>query len=180
VYNEFASGQPDPTALRDFARLLTNQTPDKLKYLLLFGDATFDYKNYSKLLTPAQLAATLPTYESRESLHPVLSYSSDDYFGFLETAEGEWTEDFSGDHSLDIGVGRLPAKSVEEARTMVDKLIRYAATGKLPGDWADENFLCGRRWRPRFSEHSPNRCRPAGSENNDVATTLPDRKTVSG
>lgn len=135
VYNEFASGQPDPTALRDFARFLNNQTPGKLKYLLLFGDATFDYKNYSKLLTPAQLAATLPTYESRESLHPVLSYSSDDYFGFLETAEGEWTEDFSGDHSLDIGMGRLPVKSAEEARTVVDKLIRYAATGKLPGDW---------------------------------------------
>jgi hypothetical protein len=135
VYNEFASGQPDPTAFRDFARLLYNQTPGKLKYLLLFGDATFDYKNYTKLLTPAQLASTLPTYESRESLHPVLSYSSDDYFGFLETAEGEWTEDFSGDHTLDIGVGRLPVKSTEEAKALVDKLIRYASTGKLPGDW---------------------------------------------
>ncbi|GAB3268245.1 type IX secretion system sortase PorU [Larkinella harenae] len=135
VYHEFASGQPDPTAIRDFARALNNQTPHKLKYLLLFGDATFDYKNYTKLLTPAQQAATIPTYESRESLHPVLSYSSDDYFGFLETAEGEWEEDFSGDHTLDIGVGRLPVKSVEEARAMVDKLIRYATTESLPGDW---------------------------------------------
>lgn len=135
VYNEFASGRPDPTAIRDLARWLNNQTPGKLKYLLLFGDATYDYKNDTKLMTPAQLAATLPTYESRESLHPVLSYSSDDYFGFLETAEGEWTEDFSGDHTLDIGVGRLPVKSTEEARTVVDKLIRYAATGQLPGDW---------------------------------------------
>ncbi|RRA98701.1 type IX secretion system sortase PorU [Larkinella rosea] len=135
VYNEFSSGQPDPTAIRDLARSLNNQTPGKLKYLLLFGDATYDYKNYTKLMTPAQLAATLPTYESRESLHPVLSYSSDDYFGFLETAEGEWTEDFSGDHTLDIGVGRLPVKSTEEARAVVDKLIRYAATSNLPGDW---------------------------------------------
>ncbi|RAJ97854.1 peptidase C25-like protein [Larkinella arboricola] len=135
VYNEFASGQPDPTAIRDFARLLYRRTPGKLKYLLLFGDATFDYKNYTKLLTPAQLAQTVPTYESRESMHPVLSYSSDDYFGFLEAAEGEWNEDFSGDHTLDIGVGRLPVKSAEEARTVVDKLIRYATTGKLPGDW---------------------------------------------
>lgn len=135
VYNEFASGQPDPTAIRDFARLLYRQTPGKLKYLLLFGDATFDYKNYTKLLSPSQLAEMLPTYESRESMHPVLSYSSDDYFGFLETAEGEWTEDFSGDHTLDIGVGRLPVKSAEEARTVVDKLIRYATTGRLPGDW---------------------------------------------
>ncbi|GAB3328375.1 type IX secretion system sortase PorU [Larkinella ripae] len=135
VYNEFASGQPDPTAIRDFARFLNNQTAGKLKYLLLFGDATFDYKNYTNLLSPAQLAATIPTYESRESLHPVLSYSSDDYFGFLETPEGDWNEDFSGDHSLDIGVGRLPVKSLGEAQTVVDKLVRYAATSSLPGDW---------------------------------------------
>lgn len=135
VYNEYASGQPDLSAIRDFARFLHNQSPNKLKYLLLFGDATFDYKNYTKLLTPGQLATTLPTYESRESLHPVLSYSSDDYFGFLKTADGEWIEDFSGDHTLDIGVGRLPAKSVDEARVLVDKLIHYATTGKLPGDW---------------------------------------------
>ncbi|WP_128547250.1 type IX secretion system sortase PorU [Larkinella soli] len=135
VYNEFASGQPDPTAIRDLARYYYRQSSGQLNYLLLFGDASYDYRNAMKLLTQGQQAALIPTYESRESLHPVLSFSSDDYFGFMEAKEGEWAEDFSGDHTLDLGVGRLPVNTAVEARALVDKLIRYAETGRLPGDW---------------------------------------------
>ncbi|WP_234736098.1 type IX secretion system sortase PorU [Tellurirhabdus bombi] len=135
VYNEFASGQPDPTAIRDFARHLMNKTAGKLKYLLLFGDATYDYKGITGLLNATQLANTVPVYESRESLHPVRSYSSDDYFGFLKPEDGEWSEVVDSDHKLDIGVGRLPLKSVEEAQNMVNKLIRYASTKTQHGDW---------------------------------------------
>lgn len=135
VYNEFASGQPDPTAIRDAARFFNRKTPNTLRYLLLVGDATFDYRNLSGMLNPAQMANTVPVYESRESLHPVLSYSSDDYFGFLKDADGEWAESYAGDLRLDIGVGRLPVKSVDEARTVVDKLIRYSSDKTLAGDW---------------------------------------------
>ena len=135
VYNEFASGQPDPTAIRDVARYFSRKTPDKLRYLLLFGDATFDYRNISGMMNAAQMANTVPVYESRESLHPVLSYSSDDYYGFLKDSDGEWTETNEGDLRLDIGVGRLPVKSANEARTVVDKLIRYASDKTLAGDW---------------------------------------------
>lgn len=135
VYNEFASGQPDPTAIRDAARHLARKTPNTLRYLLLFGDATFDYRNLTGVQSPAQLANMVPVYESRESLHPVYSYSSDDYFGFLKDTDGEWVETFSGDLRMDIGVGRLPVKTTDEARTVVDKLIRYATDRSLTGDW---------------------------------------------
>ena len=135
VYNEFASGQPDPTAIRDAARHLDKKTPNTLRYLLLFGDATFDYRNLSGMMNPVQMANTVPVYESRESLHPVYSYSSDDYFGFLKDSDGEWTETNAGDLRLDIGVGRLPVKSIDEARTVVDKLIRYSSDKTLVGDW---------------------------------------------
>ncbi len=122
VFNEFSSGKLDPTALRDFVRYLYRQTPGTLKYLLLLGDASFDYKN---ILKENQGKALVPVYESRESLHPIYSYSSDDYFGFLEDSEGEWTEDYAGDQTVDIGIGRLPVKSLSEARQVVDKLISY-------------------------------------------------------
>jgi Peptidase family C25 len=125
VYNEFASGQPDPVAIRDFAKYLNDRQPNRLKYLLLFGDATYDFKNNSQLQDPSQMANLVPTYQSRESAQPVFSYSSDDFFGFLKPSDGVWNEDFSGNHLLDIGVGRLPAKTPDEARTMIDKLIRY-------------------------------------------------------
>ncbi len=135
VYNEFGSGQPDPTAIRDMARYFYQKQPAKLRYLLLFGDATYNYRNIGGGVSPAQLANMVPVYESRESLHPVLSYSSDDYFGFMDTSEGEWPETQTGDYGMDIGVGRLPVKSLDEARTVVDKLIRYSSDASLQGDW---------------------------------------------
>jgi hypothetical protein len=141
VYNEFASGQSDPTAIRDAARYFYQKQPSKLKYLLLLGDATFDYRNITKSISAAQLANMVPVYESRESLHPVLSYSSDDYFGFMDANEGEWVETASGDQQMDIGVGRLPVKAVDEARTVVDKLIRYNSDQTLAGDWQTRVML---------------------------------------
>lgn len=122
VFNEFSSGRLDPTALRDYVRYLYQKKPGTLKYLLLFGDATFDYKN---ILKENQGKSFVPVYESRESLHPIYSYSSDDYFGFLKTTEGEWIEDYAGDQTLDIGIGRLPVKYLSEAKQVVDKLIHY-------------------------------------------------------
>ncbi|GAB3952445.1 type IX secretion system sortase PorU [Spirosoma harenae] len=135
VYNEFGSGQADLTAIRDMARYFYQKQPSKLRYLLLFGDATYDYRNIGGQISSTQLANMVPTYESRESYHPVYSYSSDDYFGFMDANEGEWAETVQGDHLMDIGVGRLPVKSLDEAQTVVDKLIRYSSDPALTGDW---------------------------------------------
>lgn len=135
IYNEFSAGKVDPTAIRDFTRYLYKQNPARLRYLLLLGDATYDYKNNSGTQSTAQQRQWVPVYESRESLHPVFTYSSDDYFGFLDDAEGEWLESPSGDHDLDLGIGRLPVKSREEARTVVDKLIHYSSSPKTLGRW---------------------------------------------
>lgn len=128
IYNEFSSGKQDISAIRDFIRFLYKKSKN-LKYVLLFGDASYDYKDYLPNNTNF-----VPTYQSRESLHPLFSFSSDDYFGFLEDNEGEWEESDRGNHTLDIGVGRLPAKSEREAKIMVDKLIHYESVKTL-GDW---------------------------------------------
>lgn len=128
IYNEYASGRPDITAIRDFVRQLYQKTPGKLKYLLLFGDATYDYRNLNHNQSQAQRAAWVPVYESRESLNPVYTYSSDDYFGFMDADEGDWNENTAGDHTVDIGIGRLPAKSAAEAKIVVDKLMRYESS----------------------------------------------------
>jgi hypothetical protein len=142
IYNEFSGGKPDVSAVRDFVRLLNQNDPGKLKYLLLFGDATYDYKNILQNQTLTQRNNWVPVYESRESLDPVYTYSSDDYFGFLENGEGEWIEKISGDYSMEIGVGRLPVKSVSDARTVVDKLIHYASSPKSRGGWQNTiNFV---------------------------------------
>ncbi|CAH0997026.1 hypothetical protein EMA8858_03163 [Emticicia aquatica] len=134
IYNEFSSGNPDPTAIRDFGRFLWQKKPAKLKYLLLFADASFDYKNliqYASIDTHLMI----PTYESRESLNPVNSYASDDYFGFFEENEGDWLENNTGNHTMEIGVGRLPIKNIDEAKNVVDKLIFYSQNRRTVGSW---------------------------------------------
>jgi hypothetical protein len=135
VYNEFASGKPDISAIRDFAKKLYDKQSGKLKYLMLFGDATYDYRNNLRSQSQPVRNNWVPVYESRESLNPVYTYSSDDYFGFMQPEDGNWVESASGDHLLDIGVGRLPVKSVAEAQVVVDKIIRYSSSAKGMGNW---------------------------------------------
>ncbi|MEZ0608449.1 type IX secretion system sortase PorU [Fibrella sp. WM1] len=138
IYNEFSTGQQDPTAIRDYCRFLSGRasgSANTLRYLLLMGDASYDFRNKAGLLSAAQQANLVPTYESRESLDPVRSFSSDDYFGFLKDTDGDWAETPTGNHLLDIGVGRLAVKTPTEARNVVDKLIRYASDKRLLGDW---------------------------------------------
>ncbi|MGV3539577.1 MAG: type IX secretion system sortase PorU [Rufibacter sp.] len=133
VYEEFSSGRPDITAIRDFMKMLyerSNKQGDARMNLLLLGDASFDPKRR----TPGN-TNFIPVYQSRESLNPVNTYSSEDYFGFLDDTEGEWSEvSFSIAHRLDIGIGRLPAKTSAEADIMIDKILRYESSQTL-GNW---------------------------------------------
>ncbi|WP_324672958.1 type IX secretion system sortase PorU [Hymenobacter sp. GOD-10R] len=166
VYNEFSSGGQDVTAIRDLMKMVYDRAAvGKQNYLLLFGDASFDYKaDPSNDLTKAPAWWTdrhwgnpqgstttqnldkinqnyVPVYESRESFAPIFSrltgsggnsYSSDDYFGFLDENEGYWREDIEETETIDIGIGRLPVRtppgqpgSTALVRDVVDKLIAY-------------------------------------------------------
>lgn len=140
IYNEFSSGRQDITALRDFIRFLYQMSAgsDSLRYVLMLGDCSFDFK---QRLSPN--TNFVPSYQSYESLHNINSYVSDDFFGFLDDGEGVWQEGSSPvNHGLDVGVGRLPAKSLFEARAMVDKIIRYASNPAGLGPWRTKlNFV---------------------------------------
>ncbi len=136
VYNEFSSGRQDISAIRNYMKYLYDLDPGKLKYLLLFGDCSYDYK---KRFSRDQ--NFVPIYEARESLDPIYSYSSDDYFGFLEEDEGEWAESYQGDHTMEIGVGRLPVKSIKEAEITIDKIIRYETSSNSMGEWRNDIYF---------------------------------------
>lgn len=133
IYNEFSSGIPDPTAIRDFMKMFyeksLNSEP-KLKYLLLFGDGSYDNK---KARTEPEFRNCLPTYQSLESLYPTSSYVTDDFFGLLD--QGESLEQ----GLLDIGIGRFPVTSTYQAAIMVDKVKHYTSTETL-GNW--RNLIC--------------------------------------
>jgi hypothetical protein len=132
IYNEFSSGSADITAIRDFARMLyAESTPGRqLRYLLLFGDASFDYKNRDGVVS-----SFVPTWESVESLNLVTSIASDDYFGYLDLNEGG-----TDSNLLDIGIGRFPVDSPLQAAQMVDKVEDYLTRNdKTMGPW--RNFI---------------------------------------
>ncbi|MCD9016978.1 type IX secretion system sortase PorU [Parachryseolinea silvisoli] len=130
IYNEFSSGRQDITAIRDFVKYIYDKSPGTLRSLLLMGRASYDYKD--RMLNNTNF---VPAYESRNSLEPLATYSSDDYYGFLESNEGEWSEEVVQSHTLDIGVGRLPVKTIAEANTVVDKIIYYDTNKKSYGRW---------------------------------------------
>jgi hypothetical protein len=131
VYQEFSGGIPDPTALRDFVKMLYdragNDSSLRPKYLLLLGAGSYDYRyriNPNSNLVPA--------WESPESLDPLSSITSDDFFALLDDTDA--IENASANTVLDIAVGRLPARNLAEANTLIDKIIRYHQSGSL-GDW---------------------------------------------
>lgn len=133
IYNEFSGGSQDITAIRDFMKVYYDRgnADTHLKYLLLFGDGSFDYKD--KIENNSNI---VPTYETIHSLHPVNSYVTDDYYGFLDDYEGGMENNV-----LDIGIGRLPVSTIEQAQQVVDKIISYGSNNKqVQKDW--RNTIC--------------------------------------
>ncbi|MBS3807710.1 MAG: type IX secretion system sortase PorU [Bacteroidales bacterium] len=117
IFNEFAAGKPDPSAVRNFVRMLyrRSDSQDSLKYLLLFGDGSYDNRE-------AGTSPYLITYQSGESLHYSRSFVSDDFFGLLDATD-HIEQSPSG--LIDIGIGRFPVMETSEARQVVDKIERY-------------------------------------------------------
>jgi len=134
VYNEFAGGSPDPTAIRDYVKMLYDRgagdSTKRPRYLLLFGAGSFDYKDRLKGNTNL-----VPAYESSSSLDPLNTYTSDDYFGFLD--DNEDINNINSVNLLDLGVGRIPARTAAEAAAVVDKILHYADP-KTQGPWRNE------------------------------------------
>jgi len=128
IYNEFSSGAQDVTAIRDFVKHIYDRSDagKEIKYLLLFGDASYDYKNRLPGNTDF-----VPGWESVNSLNTISSIATDDYFGYLDNGEGTSNSD-----RVDIGIGRFPVDTPEEAKDAVDKSISYASnTPQNMGPW---------------------------------------------
>ena len=126
VFNEFGGGSRDPSAIRDFARMLYTRD-NAFKYLLLIGDATYDFLNHSPDVPYQNF---IPAFETEESLDPIRSFPSDDFFALLDEDEGD---NLIG--ALDIAVGRFPISKPEEAMNIVNKIIYYDTNPLTLGDW---------------------------------------------
>lgn len=119
IYNEFSSGAQDASAIRNFVKMFYDRAvtaSDQPKYLLLFGDGSYDNKHR---FNPN--SNYIPTYESANSTSPISSYVTDDFYACL--GDNEWTDNTTD--LAEIGVGRFPVRNISEAQAVVNKVIRY-------------------------------------------------------
>lgn len=123
-YNEFSGGIPDPGAIRngiklfyDLSKPIAGSNVKPLQYVVLFGAGSYDYKNI--ISSDRNL---VPTFQSSNSLSPLLTYTSDDFYALLNNNDDI---NLLNDAPLSIAVGRLPVGNLQEANTLVDKIIRY-------------------------------------------------------
>lgn len=135
IYNEFSSGMRDVTAIKWLMKMLYDRAAGNAalmpRYLLLFGDGSYDNKNFT-----AGNTNLVPTYQSVNSLAPANSYVSDDYFVLLSDDDGEESKDL-----MDMGVGRIVAKNIQEATSVVNKIRKYVEI--KPQVFSDDCTVCG-------------------------------------
>jgi hypothetical protein len=139
IYQEFSSGKQDIGAIRNLVKYVyfnASENSKRVKYLNLFGDASFDYKNRIPNNTNI-----VPIFHSLNSESLLSSTMTDDFFGMMDPNEGRMLNQSSlpGFEALDIAVGRMLVSSVQQAKEMVDKVIQY-----------HDNNSYG-RWRNNFT-----------------------------
>lgn len=131
IYNEFSTGAPDPSGIRDFVRMVYRRSGGQMKYLTLFGKASFDFRN---LLGYGE--HFVPTYETFNDPQYELSFCTDDFFALMDDDEGE-----NSKGHVDIGVGRISVSTPEEAETALRKLKHYDDLAASHGEWKTDLLL---------------------------------------
>ncbi|MCU0561925.1 MAG: C25 family cysteine peptidase, partial [Desulfobacterales bacterium] len=118
IFDAFGHGLPTPHAIKAFIAHAVERWPAPApRYVLLVGDATYDYKDNRGLGTVNQV----PGY---------LIYTR--HLG--ETVSDEWFVQVSGEDALaDLAIGRLPANSAAEAAAMAGKIVAYERAASTKG-----------------------------------------------
>ncbi len=136
IFNEFSSGIPDATAYRRFMKMFYDRAAtedEKPAYLLLFGDGVFDNRFITSQVSKFNPKYYLLTYQVDQSLDETVSYGTDDYFGFLSDDSGSTIDS----KKLDLGIGRFPVSSVEQANDAVAKVQLYMNNTRY-GNWKNK------------------------------------------
>ena len=139
IYNEFSSGSKDPVAIRDFIKHLYNNASSidkRIKYVLMFGDTSFDFKNIENNNRGINVIA----YQSKNSTSLADSYITDDFFVMLDDNEGEFYNTNGSGDLIDVAIGRMPVKNRSEASTAVSKTLDYYSENAF-GNWRNHIAL---------------------------------------
>jgi hypothetical protein len=121
IYNQFNSGMPDPTAIRQYIRYCFYHYPaPALTSVTLLGLGTNDWRNQSgEAASKNQMIVyqKIGTYASE--------ITSDDYFAMMSTGNSSYPE---------LAIGRYPARSTTEMDFLLNRVIQYGSVPN-PGWW---------------------------------------------
>jgi hypothetical protein len=109
IYDQFSFGQPGPGAIGNFLRYAYESwQPPRPSYLLLVGEASYDYRDYLNQHTENIIPS------------PMVAVS----FGG-ETVSDTRLADVNEDLLPDMAVGRWPVTNVREVRSLVQRTLDY-------------------------------------------------------
>ncbi|KEZ92007.1 type IX secretion system sortase PorU [Nonlabens ulvanivorans] len=136
IYNEFSEGEQDIAAIRNFVKYVydnASSPANRVKYLNMFGDASFDYKNRISVRENI-----VPSFLTAEATSLTQSYVTDDFFTYMNPNEGN----VATNNLMDLAVGRMIVTDITEAREMVDKVVSYTAQPAFER-WRNDVVLIG-------------------------------------
>ena len=120
IYDAYSFGDFDPRAIRDFlADAYANWTAPAPSFVLLVGEASYDFKNFTGHGTPNSAPGRI----------------------YYSPAQGEIVSDHlhvrvvGNDPLPDMFIGRLPALDASDAAQLVSNLLAYEAAGSSGGGW---------------------------------------------
>ena|GEM_PF-430558 len=117
VYDEFSYGVHGPDAIRAFFQRATSSWATKPTYAILFGDSSFDARNYYGMgsydFVPTKMIASQ----------------------YLKAASDDWFADFNNTGIPVMAIGRMSARTPDDANGIVAKYIARG-TAVPTGTWA--------------------------------------------
>lgn len=121
IYDQFNYGIESPAAIRQFVGYAYSNWVYSLRYVLLAGSGTYDYKG--------------ATAAADQLVPPMLVTVADGL-----TASDTWYADVNGDWIPEVAIGRLPAVTAEGMTNLVDRIIAHeAASGNV---WRQTIIMC--------------------------------------
>ena len=133
IYDEFSFGLRDPNAIRAFLAYafanwkgLSGTAPPP-SFVLLVGDATFDYKN------------TLQRTDWVDQVPTPIMFEVNSFLGYYSS--DNWIASFrGGDQVPDIFLGRISTRDPVSSAAVFDKILRYEESPP-PGLWKGRGIL---------------------------------------
>ncbi len=159
IYDDFSYGRYEPLAIKHFLYYAYNNWTIVPTFVLIVGDATYDYKNNLGKPNPPNF---VPMYEWGTHLagNPGIPPN--------EIYDGAYVNFGSGEVMV---LGRTTVRTVQEVRDFIDKVITYE-TQDIDGMWNSRILLVGDdEWSNTYNWETPSlHCGPCEA----IEDTVPD------